>query len=162
MCNNHRTGNTLQEGTCKFALSRWNFLANLEKSGTLRSSSCKDVDKKQKEVENSDTVPSQTVIKHVILFMCWQTSSNIMWTTRDYWTPCSVKGRSATLFICKITLVSRFHNIEALKVLTQGLKGEFWDPGFDQNMVQDLGKWKIYWQETGFDAWFFCLRSCTF
>ena len=44
------------------------------------------------------------------------------------------------MFICKITLVSRFHNMEALKVLSQGLKGEFWDPGFDQNMVQDLEK----------------------
>ena len=33
--------------------------------------------------------------------------------------------------------------MEALKVLSQGLKGEFWDPGFDQNMVQDLEKWKI-------------------
>ena len=29
------------------------------------------------------------------------------------------------MFICKITLVSRFHNIEALKVLSQGLKGNF-------------------------------------
>ena len=44
------------------------------------------------------------------------------------------------MFICKITLVSRFHNMEALKVLSQGLKGEFWDPAFDQNMVQDLEK----------------------
>ena len=35
----------------------------------------------------------------------------------------------------------------------QGLEGYFRDPEFDQNTVQDSGKCKISWRETGFDSY---------
>ena len=35
----------------------------------------------------------------------------------------------------------------------QDLEGYFRDPEFDQNTVQDSGKSKISWQETGFDCY---------
>ena len=40
---NRENDNYNQLITCKLAFCRWNFLANLEKSGTLRSSSCRNI-----------------------------------------------------------------------------------------------------------------------